>query len=48
MTKETFTAIVNLIMHDAIFQNNSTRKQERVWVQLMVALIRFGSYGNGH
>jgi hypothetical protein len=47
VNRGTFQHIVRLIEKDSIFQNNSYVSQRPVWLQLMVALERFGCDGNG-
>ena len=47
VTKDTFRYIENLISNHEIFLNNSNNPQQHVWVQLMVAMERFGTNGNG-
>ena len=43
--KDTFIFILNKIQNHQIFQNNSRRPQQPVWLQLLVALERFGFDG---
>lgn len=45
--QETFQIILSKIQNHPIFHNRSTCSQNDVWLQLMVALNRFGTYGNG-
>jgi hypothetical protein len=47
MNKESFSFILREINNHEIFQNNSLNPQREVWVQLVVALERFGCDGNG-
>jgi hypothetical protein len=47
MKQESFFAILEKIENHAVFQNASRHVQEKVWVQLVVALNRLGCYGNG-
>lgn len=46
MNKDTFLFILNTIQNHQVFQNNSYNKQQPVWIQLLVALERFGFDGN--
>jgi hypothetical protein len=46
MNKDTFVFILNKIEAHEIFKNAGTHKQQPVWVQLLVALERFGFDGN--
>ena len=46
MNKDTFLFILNRIQNHQVFQNNSYNKQQPVWIQLLVALERFGFDGN--
>ncbi len=46
MNKDTFLFILNNVQNHPVFQNNSFNKQQPVWVQLLVALERFGFDGN--
>jgi hypothetical protein len=45
MNKETFLFILNRIQYHQIFKNNSRHRQQLVWLQLLVALERFGFDG---
>eukprot|EP00644_Phytophthora_capsici_P003156 jgi/Phyca11/103150/e_gw1.7.639.1 len=47
MDKASFTRVVDTICHHPVFHNGSTFDQAPVWIQLSVALDRFGSYGTG-
>ncbi|KAG2220162.1 hypothetical protein INT45_013860 [Circinella minor] len=47
MTYEAFYDLVDKIKNDQVFQNNSCMRQAPVREQLIVALYRFGMYGNG-
>lgn len=47
MNIETFEYVLSLIEHHNVFQNKSFNKQADVWLQLAVALERFGCDGNG-
>ena len=47
MTYEAFYDLVDKIKNDQVFQNNSYICQAPVREQLIVALYRFGMYGNG-
>jgi hypothetical protein len=44
--KQTFWSIEAKIKDHPVFGNNSPYSQHPVWVQLLVALFRFGGYGN--
>ena len=45
MNKETFLFILNKIQSHQIFKNNSKHQQQPIWLQLLVALERFGFDG---
>ena len=47
MTKDTFCYLEEQMITNPIFSNNSRNKQSDVWIQLLVALERFGTQGNG-
>jgi hypothetical protein len=47
MTKQCFQELVALVEGHSVFQNNSKNKQRPVYLQLLVALNRFGCFGNG-
>eukprot|EP00644_Phytophthora_capsici_P013820 jgi/Phyca11/119893/e_gw1.40.258.1 len=47
MTKPTFLYVLSEIKDHPIFHNKSNNEQADVWLQLAVALDRFGNYGNG-
>jgi hypothetical protein len=47
LKRETFFHVLSLTQDDPIFYNRSLRPQKQVWLQLVVALERFGCYGNG-
>lgn len=46
MNKDTFISVLNRIEGHPVFQNDSLHKQQPAWVQLLVALERFGFDGN--
>lgn len=46
MNKDTYTYILTIIQNHEVFSNQSYNKQQPVWVQLLVALERFGFDGN--
>ena len=46
MNKDTFLFVLNNIQNHEVFKNNCNRKQQPIWVQLLVALERFGSVNN--
>jgi hypothetical protein len=45
--KRTFQYLLNLIKYNPIFVNESRNTQKSVWVQLLIALDRLGTNGNG-
>ena len=45
MNKDTFIFILNKIQNHQVFKNNSRHQQQPVWLQLLVALERFGFDG---
>ena len=46
MSKHAFSVILELIQGDTVFQNNANNYQAPIMHQLIVALYRFGMYGN--
>jgi hypothetical protein len=47
MDQISFLRILQKIEDHQVFHNRSFNQQEKVWVQLVVALNRFGCFGNG-
>ena len=47
MDQISFLQILQKIEDHPVFHNDSMVAQEKVWIQLVVALNRFGCYGNG-
>ncbi|KAE9269843.1 hypothetical protein PR003_g31017 [Phytophthora rubi] len=47
MDKSSFERVVNKIKDNPVFYNDSPCPQAPVWIQLAVALDRFGNYGSG-
>ncbi|KAE9071741.1 hypothetical protein PF010_g25751 [Phytophthora fragariae] len=47
MDKSSFERVVNTIKDNPVFYNDSPCPQAPVWMQLAVALDRFGNYGSG-
>ncbi|KAE9003338.1 hypothetical protein PF010_g13586 [Phytophthora fragariae] len=47
MDKSSFERVVNKIKDNPVFYNDSPCPQAPVWMQLAVALDRFGNYGSG-
>ncbi|KAE8988112.1 hypothetical protein PR002_g21859 [Phytophthora rubi] len=47
MDKSSFERVVNKIKDNPVFYNDSPCSQAPVWMQLAVALDRFGNYGSG-
>ncbi|KAE9164106.1 hypothetical protein PF004_g29938 [Phytophthora fragariae] len=47
MDKSSFESVVNKIKDNPVFYNDSPCPQAPVWMQLAVALDRFGNYGSG-
>lgn len=45
--RASFTAILEAIEDHPIFHNNSAHKQRETYIQLAIALSRFGCFGNG-
>ncbi|ORY30322.1 hypothetical protein BCR33DRAFT_792679 [Rhizoclosmatium globosum] len=46
MSKASFLQLLEAIENHAVFQNNSNNKQHPVWIQLLLTLERYGTYGN--
>ena len=46
MNKDTFSFILNTIENHPIFNTTNPHKQQPVWIQLLLALERFGFDGN--
>jgi len=47
MSKTSFFRLLERFDAHPVFQNGNNHKQTDVWIQLLVALNRFGCYGNG-